>query len=221
MKKTVPTILIVLGIILIATPFVGKTILKYKSNAKRDLLNNISSKEIKENENYDAEYDFDSVRDIDLSSMVSGVDNFDERSMVGQIIIPDLDIDLPILKGTNDENLLVGATTMVEGQKMGEGNYPLAGHYMRDKSLLFASLLDIEKGAIVEINNKETVYKYKIYDTVLVKDSDLYMIEDKLAEERGKPVISLMTCYYTSKNGKRFFAVGELIDSYPYDPSYP
>src|SRR5699024_9228875 len=119
--------------------------------------------------------------------------------------------------GTNDTNLLVGATTMVEEQEMGQGNYPLAGHYMKDKNLLFGSLLDIEKETIVKLNNKETIYVYKIYDTLLVKDTDIHRIDDRMAEERGKPVLSLMTCYYTSKNGKRFFAMGELIDSYPYN----
>ena len=60
------------------------------------------------------------------------------------------------------------------------------------------------------------VYEYRIYDTLIVPDTAMYMLEHDIAEERGKPIISLMTCYYTSKNGKRFFALGELVDEYPY-----
>lgn len=26
-----------------------------------------------------------------------------------------------------------------------------------------------------------------------------------------------MTCYYTSRNGQRFFALGELVDEYPHE----
>ncbi|GAY74866.1 sortase A [Sporolactobacillus inulinus] len=42
-----------------------------------------------------------------------------------------LGIALPILKGTTSSNLLVGAATMRSDQKMGSGNYALAGHHMR------------------------------------------------------------------------------------------
>ena len=41
------------------------------------------------------------------------------------------------------------------------------------------------------------------------------MLDNKRSEEQGKPIISLMTCYYSSKTGKRFFALGELVDEYP------
>jgi sortase A len=49
-----------------------------------------------------------------------------------------------------------------------------------------------------------------------VPETALYMLDQERAELRGKPIISLMTCYYTSKNGKRFFALGELVDTYEY-----
>lgn len=217
MKKIISSILIILGVGLLLTPYISKTIFKYRLESKKDILDRISLEEIRENEKLEAEYDFDSVRDIEISSMLSGINDFDDKAVIGGITIPDLNVDLPILKGTNDTNLLVGATTMVEEQEMGQGNYPLAGHYMKDKNLLFGSLLDIEKETIVKLNDKETIYVYKIYDTLLVKDTDIHIIDDRMAEERGKPVLSLMTCYYTSKNGKRFFAMGELIDSYPYN----
>lgn len=98
---------------------------------------------------------------------------------------------------------------------MGKGNYSLAGHYMKDNQL-FGGLLNIEEGTIVKITNKKIIYEYKIYDTQIVADTALYMLNDDRAEKRGKPIISLMTCYYTS-NGKRFFALGELVNEYPYD----
>jgi sortase A len=98
---------------------------------------------------------------------------------------------------------------------MGEGNYSLASHYSKNNQL-FGGLLKIEKGAIVKITNKKVVYEYMIYDTQIVPDTALYMLDNNRADKRGKPILSLMTCYYTSKNGKRFFALGELVDQYPY-----
>jgi sortase A len=77
--------------------------------------------------------------------------------------------------------------------------------------------MDIELDSIVMLVDKETVYEYKIYDKVIVEETDFYMIEQEQSKKRGVPIISLMTCYYTSKNGKRFFALGELVKEYPYE----
>lgn len=108
---------------------------------------------------------------------------------------------------------------MLADQKMGQGNYSLAGHYMRDESMLFGNLLNIEENTIVRLTDKETIYEYKIYKTTIVPDTAQYLLGHERAEEHGKPILSLMTCYYTSKNGQRFFALGELIDHYPYEAS--
>lgn len=217
MKRIISIVLIIIGIIFLTIPTINKIILKKNSQSKVKLLDTISHEEIAENIESEAEFDYSSIEDISVSSTIFGALNFDNKSIVGQITIPDLDINLPILKGVNNANLSVGATTMVPEQKMGEGNYPLSGHKMKKKDLLFGSLMDIEIGSIVYITDKSMIYEYKIYDTVVVPDTAFYMLEDEEAEEKGKPIISLMTCYYSSKTGKRFFALGELIDEYPYE----
>lgn len=218
MKKTVAAILILIGIILLSMPFISQKIIEYRMKVHRDLLNSLDANELRKNDSMEVDYDYSSVRDMDINSIFSGVNQSYKDVIVGHIVISDLDISLPILKGTTNEHLMVGATTMKADQVMGEGNYPLAGHYAKNKKILFASLMDIEKDTIVKITDKETIYKYKIYKTSLVPDTSIHLLDHEVAEKHGKPVISLMSCYYTSKNGKRFFAFGELIDKYPYDP---
>lgn len=217
MKKRIPLVLIILGIIFLSMPHINNAIYKKKLKERQEALEDISIEELEENNKIEVEYDYSSIEDVEMSKMLPDLAKFDNKAIVGQIFIEDLDINLPILKGTTNTNLMVGATTMVADQEMGKGNYSLAGHYMKDKSLLFGSLMDIEEESIVKITDKKTVYEYKIYETVLVPDTAMYMLEHNRAEERGKPIISLMTCYYTSKNGKRFFALGELVDEYPYE----
>jgi len=77
---------------------------------------------------------------------------------------------------------------------MGEGNYTLAGHNNGDKKLLFGSLMDIKKGAIVRITDKTDIYEYKIYDTKVVDSTALDLLENAESDKVGKPIISLMTC---------------------------
>ena len=108
---------------------------------------------------------------------------------------------------------------MKPDQVLGQGNYTVAGHYNKNKNILLGSLLDINIGSTVYLSDKKMVYEYQIYDTAIVPDTAKDMLLDEKAEERGKPILSIMTCFYTSKNGKRFFVLGELINQYPAEKS--
>lgn len=233
MKKLISTSLIVIGLILIASPLINNFLIKYKISSTNTLVKEITAQQIEENikasedsttEEMEDEvlFNYDAIEDVQITTTINEVVRFKKeeinKNIIGQIIIEDLNIDLPILKGVTNSNLLIGAGTMKANLIMGEGNYSLAGHYMKD-GLLFGSLLDIQKGTIVKITNKTLVYEYEIYDTQIVPDTSFYMLGEERAIKRGKPIISLMTCYYTSKNGKRFFALGELVGEYPYDES--
>ena len=215
--KIFSTLLIIVGVILILSPVINKMLIKNLVEKTQGMVGEISPEEIEENSKEVAIYDFSAINDVGITSTITENINFSNKDIIGLLTIEDLNISLPILKGMTNPNLLTGAVTMVPDIVMGKGNYSLAGHYMKDKSLLFGSLMDIQIGSIVKITDKKSIYEYEIYDTRIVPDTAFYMLEDKMATERGKPIITLMTCYYTSKNGKRFFALGELIDEYPYE----
>ncbi|MGM0397293.1 MAG: class A sortase [Bacillota bacterium] len=216
MKKWISTLLIVIGAGLIAYQFLPNFLIKRQVEKSATVVEEITEEQIAINNERVAEYDYTAIEDVSTRSAVSGVSQFKDENVIGLLMIDDLGINLPILKGVTDANLMAGAATMVPDLVMGEGNYSLASHYMKDPSLLFGNLLNAEVGMRVRITDKINVYEYEIYDTVLVPESALYMLEHQQADERGKPIVSLMTCYYTSKNGQRFFALGELVETYPY-----
>src|SRR5699024_5470422 len=211
-RRIISIVLIIVGVFLLMTPFITDIIIKYQS--KKLSKDNLTAEDIEKNNKAEVEFDFSSIEDVDINTAMNVVIETDESLIVGELEIPDLNIHLPILKGLTNSNLLAGTGTMKPEQIMGQGNYPLAGHIMKNKDLLFGSLMDIEVGNIVTITDKKNVYKYKIYDTVVVPDTAMEMLSDEEAEKRGKPIISLMTCYYSSKTGKRFFALGELYEEW-------
>lgn len=217
MRKILSTIFILIGVIFISSPYINKKIIKYNMNKTQELVRESTKEELKVNQDLEAEFDYESIRDIDIASTIKDTPKFEHKALIGEIVIPNIGMHLPILKGVNNPNLLLGAVTMKNGIKMGEGNYSLAGHYVDKKGVLFGGLIDIEIGSQVKTTDKEYIYEYIIYDTKIVSETDLYMLDHMRAEERGKPILSLMSCYFTSKNGKRFFALGELVDKYPYD----
>ena len=104
---------------------------------------------------------------------------------------------------------------MKPDQRMGAGNYAIAGHYMDKKDVLFGGLVDVKKGDIMRVTDKSTIYEYKVVALEKVPDSKLEMISNKRAEKYGKPIMSLMTCYY-NETSYRYFVIGELERSYKY-----
>lgn len=215
MKKAISIILIIVGLLLIASPYISKLVIKQKM--KNASSSDITAEMIVKNNENEAEYDFSSVTDIDISGTLLSPNKIDKNLIIGQLVVPSINLNLSIIKGLNNTNLLAGAATMRPDQKLGEGNYPLAGHFIKQKDILFGGLMDIKNGDIIRVTDKKDIYEYKVYETVAVPDDAVYMIEDKKSQERGKPVISLMTCYYSSKTGKRYFVMGELENKIPYD----
>lgn len=214
-KKVIPILLIIIGILFLLTPFILEQVVKHYSKSVID--ETISKETLKannENDDLEVEYDFSAIEDVDIKSIISGSQNLNKDYVIGTLYIPDLDINLPIMKGLTNANLMAGAATMKPEQSFGIGNYTLAGHRMKNKDLLFGSLMDIEKGSKVYVSDGEKIYEYVIYNTVVVPDTAMEMLSDNKADEKGKPIISLMTCYFSSKTGKRFFAIGELVDEY-------
>ncbi len=217
MKKYISAFLILIGVLLIASPYITKLLVTNQVDKTVEIVEEITVEQIEENNQREAVYDYSAIRDVSTTTAVVNTARFEDENIVGQLIISDLGINLPVLKGVTDANLMAGAATMVPDIRMGAGNFSLASHYMKDPKLLFGNLLNAQEGMIIQITDKNTVYEYTIYETILVPETAIYMLDEERAEERGKPIISLMTCYYTSKNGLRYFALGELTDEYPYE----
>lgn len=217
MKKVFAVLLIVFGIILIFSPKIKDTVVENTVENTVEIIADYTPEKIKENEqNEEAEFDFSIVEDISVTGTLMSTNKVNKDLLVGQLVIPRVDMNIPIFKGINNSNLLAGSATMRKDQKMGTGNYPLAGHYMKEKDVLFGSLMDVKEGDIIRVTDKETIFEYLTYEVKVVPDTALYIIDDAEADKIGKPIISLMTCYYSSNTGKRYFVMGELTSSYPY-----
>lgn len=140
----------------------------------------------------------------------------DHDYMVGEIYMPSVDMQVPILEGISNENLWFGAGTMKPGQAMGQGNYALAGHHMWDASQLFTPILNANVGDTIYITDKNTVYEYVADNVFEAAVSDGYLVNDSEMNENNDPMITLVTCLDVWGNG-RLIVTGELVNSYPID----
>lgn len=220
LRKIIFLLLVVSGAILILLPTYSKMKLRDEVQTAVKVIEEVTPEEIKENEEKeqpDEIFNFEQVDEI--SPTATFLDNrpIDKSLLIGQLVIPSLDMNLCIFKGTTNYNLLRGLGTMKPDDKMGKGNYTLAGHNNGDKKLLFGALMDIKKGAIVRITDKTNIYEYKIYETKVADSTSLELLENSEAEKIGKPIISLMTCDKGTWTSNRFFALGKFVKKYKYD----
>lgn len=101
--------------------------------------------------------------------------------------IPKIDLEVPVLEGTDDLTLNRGvgriAGTSVVGQN---GNIGIAGH--RDG--FFRGLKDIKVGDRIELEGRERTETYVVDDLQIVDPSNVSVLQ-----ARSKPSLTLVTCY--------------------------
>jgi len=127
---------------------------------------------------------------------------------VGQLKVPAVGLDLPIGIGVGNSVLVRGAGTLKADQRMGQGNYALAGHYMAAKRLLFSPLKGVQRGDSVYLTDKQQVYQYQVSRVRVVDRHQVNVIDDV----PGKKLVTLVTCA-SAKRGepKRLVVQGELV----------
>lgn len=209
--------LILVGIVLLALPTINQKKIGNRTNDNYEVALEMPADSLKENLDKETSFDFSSIEEITTSGTWLSPEYVDPSLIIGRLYIPSIDANLTVFNGLTNDILHAGVGTMRPNLKMGEGNFPIAGHYAYDPSVVFGDLTSVEVGDEIYLTNNETVYEYVVYETRVVDPSEVYWIEDAVAEEHGKPIISLMNCYYINRQntGDRFFVFGELMDSYP------
>lgn len=153
-------------------------------------ISSLTLKDVEKNEKAEAVFDFDQVEAVSTEAVVKAQLANAPKNAIGGISVPSVSLNLAIFKGVSDNNLLYGAATLKEEQKMGTGNYALASHNMIDKSLLFSPLHEAKKGATVYLTDLANIYTYQIdmIETVEPNRTEL------IADAPGKALLTLVTC---------------------------
>ncbi|MDR2833304.1 MAG: class A sortase [Streptococcaceae bacterium] len=127
---------------------------------------------------------------------------------IGAVAVPEVNLSLPILKGTTNDHLLYGASTYFLDRKLGEGNTVLFGHYIyTDMTAIFSPLKNAQKGMKVYLTDAQNIYTYKITKTVSVEPTSWTLLDQA---PKGKNWITMVLCD-DMYGKKRFVVQGELI----------
>ncbi|MCY8582191.1 class A sortase [Bacillus haynesii] len=202
-KKMIVAVLVISGILFVLSPFIKESII---INLSKNKSFELTAEQAEQNNAQKASFDFDAIQPPSfIETVKAGLDR-ESRAVIGRITISSVNIKLPILKGTTNQNLLYGATTMRPDQKMGEGNYPLAGHHMKRESLLFGPLINIEKGDTVKITDFKKDYIYAVTSKQFISEMDTDVIQETKEKE-----MTLITCDKAVRTEGRLAVKGKLI----------
>lgn len=166
----------------------------------------VTRQSIKKNENKKGNYDFSNVKDLNLQTVAKSRANKQNINIIGTIAIPAINMSVPIAKGVDNNTLALAAGTMREDQKMGQGNYALAGHNMAHGSkILFSPLYYHAKvGQKAYLTDLNKVYTYKITERKFINADRVDVVDDT-----PDPIITLITCDATG--ARRLMIRGKLV----------
>jgi sortase A len=132
-----------------------------------------------------------------------------KQHMEGILVIPKIDLSMPILKGATEQNLNISISSLKNTGKPGEiGNYVLSGHRSHSYGRHFNRLDELEAGDIVEVNTGENNYKYIVVEKIYVKPEDTWVLNPT---EKARE-ITLITCHPMLKPTHRLIIKGKLDD---------
>lgn len=158
-----------------------------------------SKEQLRRFSNQSSTYDYSAIRYLNpLSLLANGAKSHWQKEVpiTGQIAIPAVKINLPIVNGITNYYLSIGAGEMKPTDEMGKGNYSLASHNMNDDKVLFSPLRHIKKGNHIYTTDGQFLYTYQCTAIDYVQPQQIEVIYS----QKDNPKITLVTC---SMDGKR------------------
>lgn len=138
----------------------------------------------------------------------------DKTGLMARLMIPGIDVDLPIYHGTSDETLLRGAGHL-EGSHLpigGDGTHSvITAHRGLASARMFTDLDKVKKGDTFTIQVLGEVLTYQVIETKVVDPEDT----DSLRAVEGEDLVTLITCTPLGINTHRILVTGERITPTP------
>lgn len=127
---------------------------------------------------------------------------------IGKLVIPDQSIDLPILAGLENQNLLTGAATFRQEQQLGKDNYVLLAHNIYEQDVLLHRIKFLKNGDKIYTTDFKDVYVYTVSLNKVVEETEVsYIAKNKPG---AAPKITLLRCEGNIGTQYRRVVQGEL-----------
>nr|WP_307990817.1 class D sortase [uncultured Niameybacter sp.] len=205
--KKLGTLLILIGIAIFMIPIVGGL---YIQRQQRVYIETYVEKNRVLQEQFEALDEQEKKGAVPLieesvSAIVEG--QVVKGEVMGMLAIPSVDIELPLLEGTTQEELKIGAGHMEGTALPGQvGNCAIAGHRSYTFSKMFNRLGEVKEGDVIVLTQQERSYTYKVSEIFIVEPESTWVLEPV----EDKKVLTLITCEPVVKATHRLIVRGVL-----------
>ncbi len=130
--------------------------------------------------------------------------------VMGYLEIPAIDVYLPIYHGTGDAELHIGAGHMAQSSLPvgGENTHAvIAAHTGQASDPLFSDLPRLQEGDSVRLHVLDKTLYYRVAEIAVVAPEEI----DVVQVERGRDLVSLVTCYPFPAMTQRLIVTGERV----------
>lgn len=131
-----------------------------------------------------------------------------QQGVIGVIEIPNIDVNLPIYNGTEEEILSKGIGHIEESSPLGGGvntHCLLAGHRGLPSADMFRRLNELKEGElfVIHVSDRELLYEVCQVQVIRPEETEVLRIQE------GKDLVSLITCTPYGINTHRLVVTGE------------
>jgi len=171
-----------------------------KSDARQqDLMDAFRSVEVK-----------DGTGELAAKEVSGGVELGELSGIEGILTIPAINLEAPVLYGADAETLdqSLGAIKNMDPPGEMDGSYAIAGHQAHVFGKYFNRLHEIEVGTQFSFQTAEGEMYFRVFDIQIVKPLEVEVLEP----QKGKAIMSLITCYPKYSNEYRLVVQGERVE---------
>ena len=236
MKKAIPYIIIIIGLLVIIYPFASNLYSSYWENRmfqeaeallnSNDTINN--EEDLIQNTSYDfdqmnqafedQDYEYErqlpdgrtsspSVEPVQEDPNDNEVDYIRRGEVIGKIEIPSISVNLPLLAGSDAQTLDRGAGQIIGTAPPGEiGNTGIAAHRANRDGRFFYRLNEVDIGDEIIIQTPKGTFVYEVYATKIVEPTDMSVLNRNQTDR----VVTLITCHPRYTADYRLIVHGKL-----------
>ena len=230
MKKIGVKILFVIGLLIFLFPFVMRMISYFNQTTAiynyKSTTENLSEDELNEQKNHYNKYNEELADENPIVEMGEDDFNVDETQStydflnsddaIGSLIIPSINVNLPIFDGVTNLNLQKGIahldnTSYPTGEK--STHCVLAGHSGLSRAKILDDLDKVQIGDYFQIDYLNTTHNYVVVDIQIVLPEET----ESLRIKQDDTLVTLVTCTPKNINSHRLLVTGRLTDMIPQD----
>lgn len=151
------------------------------------------------------------ISDVPMSTLMAAQQNTTylmQKYGIGQLIIPEVNINLPIYNTPTNETLSAGVAKYNPNWPFLTGNTVLAAHNFLESHILLYNTKDLKPRDKVYITDYKKVYVFKVTSNEIVNQSHIEVLE-----QTKLPTLTLIRCVGGVGTPNRLVIKGDLIDT--------